>query len=247
MRIKITVLSLMMLVVLSLSAQDIHLFQSHLQDGKIFPGGFAEGYFQYGGYENISTMNIGVQGGYAILPNLEIDGRWGFISWNPEEGDGESGLSDLLISTRYGIMQDIPEIAAGAYITLPIGEEKIGQEHLNFGVFGAIRYLLNEQFTLTGKLSLDFIETIKYSWDSMEEETEYENSLGLGIGSIIALNEKIALVPEMAFQSEGDYALLSCGADYSMMANGKIRAMLGLGLDDGAPDILLQLGYLFGF
>ena len=76
-----------------------------------------------------------------------------------------------------------------------------------------------------------------------DKSTKHETSLNIGAGAIYPINEQLNLVGELFMQSEGDYMMLSGGVDYNL-GSGRIRGALGLGLDDGAPDIKIMGGYL---
>ncbi|MBN2460175.1 MAG: transporter [Candidatus Cloacimonetes bacterium] len=237
---------LIILVGFCWAQNEIHLFQNFYRDAMITSQLFLNGSFQYSKSSMMkvdwTTMDIGIKAGYPISDKLEADAGISFISISPDEGDGESGLSDVLVSGKYCFKTD-PVISAGAFMTLPVGSEDIGQSNLNFGFWGAIRHRLSEPVEINGSVGLDFVEGV----DAETGDTEYKNDFVLGGGAVYSLSEKIALVPELTFTSDSDYSLLSCGIDYSLSASGKMRGMLGLGLDDGAPDILLHLSYLTGF
>jgi len=235
----------------TISAQNnVHLFQNFFRDAIIAPNFYAEGSFEYSKTEiydfDWSTMTIGVKGGYPINNKIEADARINFISITPEEGDGESGISDLLILGKYMIVETGPNIAVGAKITAPIGSEDVGQGNLNFGFFGALRHKLADKIELTGTLGLDFFETTTND-DEGKEDTEYETSLILGAGSIYYLNQKFSIVPEFMIQTEVDYTMLSCGVDYLISSKGRLRGYFGLGLDDGAPDMMIGASYFTSF
>lgn len=252
---KLTTLVLSVLIaiafVLPLHAQGdlngIRLFQSYFYDAPITKAGYGEGGLSYSSYEYGSTLGIGVQGGYPLNEKIELGTELRFLNFSPDKGDGQSGISDIGVYGRYNVFQqNQTNISAGAMISLPIGSEDIGQGNLNFGAFGAVRHVLNEQIVLVGTLGLIFYEVTKYeinqSTFQLEEKTSYDNSLNIGAGAIYNLNEQLNLVGELSIRSEGDYMMLSGGADYTL-GSGKLRGALGLGLDDGAPDIMLVAGY----
>ena len=249
---------LIVILMISLSIllwSETHLYQNFYRDALIEEGLFAKGHFQYtnskfeiGSYEyEWSTMNIGFVGGYPIMPNLEVDAGLDFISISPDEGDGESGISDLTVAGKYMILEGDQDIAAGGYITLPIGSEDIGQGNLNFGFFGAGRMTLSEKVVLTAAAGLDFFEVEKFDLNTGKTDTEYETGFVLGAGSVISVAEKIDIVPEFMMITEAEYSMLSCGADYKLNEQSSIRGMFGLGMDDGSPDLLFRIAYLMGF
>jgi hypothetical protein len=244
---------LIVVSILPLMAQDavktdVHLFQTFLRDATISSRGYGEAGFVYGDYDYASTWGIGVQGGYPINPKLEVGAQWAFVNWSPEQGDSKSGISDLTVAGRYLIIPDKYNLSAGGYITLPIGSEDVGQGNLNFGAFGALRYPLTNGMVLTGVLGLDFVETTSYEFNATtlqrEEKTDYETSFLIGGGAIYPINEQFHVIGELNFHTEGDYALLSGGVDYSLAGGSRIRGGLGFGLDDGAPDLMLMASFL---
>ena len=223
---------------------DVHLFQNFLKDSPIAQKPYVEPGLLYGTYEFFSTFQLGAQGGFPINPDLEIAGALNFLSLNPDEGDGQSGLSDLTVLGKYRIKTEANmDFSAGGSLTLPIGSEDVGQGNLNFGAFGAIRYPINNEISGSAVLGLNFIETTTFDAQG-NEDTEYETSVHLGGGVIYSINQQMSLVGELNIMTEENYTMLSGGLDYAHTSNGRLRGGIGLGLDDGAPDFALFLGYL---
>jgi len=246
--ILVVVLSILPLAAQDAIKSDVHLFQTFLRDAPISKTGYGEVGFVYGDYDYASTWGIGVQGGYPINPKIELGAQWGFVNFSPEVGDGQSGISDLTVAGRYLIIPANLNFSAGGYLTLPIGSEDVGQGNLDFGAFGALRYPLNNGMVITGVLGLDFIETTEVTYDPItyetKEETSHESSILIGGGAIYPINEQFHAIGELNFHTEGDYALLSGGVDYSLAGGSRIRGGLGIGLDDGAPDFMLMASFL---
>jgi hypothetical protein len=243
----------------SQTLDDVHLFQNFLRDASITKNFYGEGGLNYAGYDGASSFNIGVQGGYPMTPQIELNAGMGFVSYSVEGADGQSGLSDLLVAGRYNLSHSTTAISAGAYATLPIGEEKVGQGNLNFGAYGALRHPLDNGMVITGTLGLDFMETktveisggtfdgTTYVPLTTEEKTEYKNSFVLAGGVIYPTNDQMSIVGELMLKTEVDYMLLSGGVDYKLDSGSRLRGGLGIGLDDGAPDILIMGSYLMPF
>ncbi|MBN1999382.1 hypothetical protein JW935_17620 [candidate division KSB1 bacterium] len=242
------------------AGDDVHLFQGFMRDATITTAPYGEAGLDYSSYEYVSTMGIGVQGGMAVMPELEVNAALSFLNWSPDEGDGESGISDILVSGRYLVVPGPTKIAAGGFVTLPVGDEKIGQGNLNFGAFGAVRHALEGGMIIVGTLGLDFMETTKYEGGGLiyengipvgvkepEEKTEYENAFVIGGGVIYPQSDKLNIIGELHLKTEYDYMMLSGGVDYKLQGSGRVRGALGIGLDDGAPDFRLMISYLMGF
>jgi hypothetical protein len=230
---------------------NIHLFQSFFRDATIAPGLYGEGVLQFSDYDGANISDIFPRGAMPINPQIEIGGRIGFRNISPDVGDGQSGITDLLVNGRYQFKPGQPtQMSAGGYLTLPIGEEKIGEGNLDFGAFWAIRHDL-QGLQITGTAGLDFIETTTTTYNNLtnqfEKDTSHKTSLNLGGGLIYPLSEALNLVPELVIQTETNYTALSGGIDYLLQGGGRLRGALILGLDNGAPDLALAFSYFMSF
>ncbi len=229
------------------------LFQSYFFDSPISAHPYGEGAISLENYEYANIIGVSASGGYPVNEKIEIELDWGFSNISPEEGDGESGIRDIRVYGRYSIKNDRQKsLSAGGYISLPVGSEDIGAGKLNVGGFAAGRYYLENGMAITGNFGLVSIEVTEYTggdYDAgtgtvtpLEEETSHEISVRLGGGFIYPVNEFTGIVGELAIQSKYDFMMLSGGIDYKA-GKGRIRAMLGLGLDDGSPDFMVRGGY----
>ncbi len=247
--ILVVLVSLTALVAQDAVKSDVHLFQTLLRDAPITSRPYGDAAFTFSDYKGGSAWGIGFQGGYPVNPQLEVGVALGFLNFSPEFGDGESGLSDITVAGHYLLKPENPNMSAGGYITLPVGKEEIGQGNLNFGAFGAMRYPMTNGIVLTGILGFDFLEMTTYEFNTttlqLEEKSSHELSVLIGGGAIYPVNEQFHVVGELNFQTEGDYALLSGGVDYTLGMGNKIRGALGFGLDDGAPDLMLMGSFMF--
>ncbi len=239
---------------------DVKLFQNFLRDAPIAKTLFINGGLDYSSYDGSSSLDIGAQGAYPLNDKLHIDAALGFSSRSFDdikvggqtiEVDGESGLQDLYVGARYNVMPGKTNISAGGYATLPIGEEKVGYGSLNFGGYGSLRHPLDNGMVITGTFGLDFIEvtTEDFDWETGEssEDTEYETSITLAGGAIYPINEQMAAVGELMLRTEYDYMMLSGGVDYTLEMGSRVRGALGIGLDDGAPDLMFKVSFLHFF
>jgi hypothetical protein len=227
---------------------EIHLFQTFLRDTPIALTPYGEAVAVYDDYENSTNTFLGVQGGFPLLDNLEIGAKVGMIYLDPDVGGSETDMSDCMISGRYDIskylsfMPSGSKTAAGAYVTLPIGSEDVGEDNTDYGAFGSLRYPVASRTTLTGVVGVDWLET-----RNLLGVKERDFSLLLGAGAIYSFNDQIHVLAEMTFQSEGDYMLATAGLDYELKIDNRIRAAIGVGLDDGAPDLTMMVSYLLAF
>jgi hypothetical protein len=214
---------------------DVHLFQTFLKDAPISLTPYGEAGLGFGDYDGFSSFFIGIQGGYPINPKIELDANWQFLNFS--NGNSRSGFSDLTVAGRYLLLEENPIISGGAFLTLPIGNDDVGQGNFDFGIFGALRYPLQNKMVISGTLGLE----------SLEFGNNRETSLLFGGGLIYPASEQLHVLGELNIQTQIDWALLSAGVDYKLQMGSKIRGMLGFGLDDGAPDITIMGSFLHFF
>ncbi len=244
------------------NSDQVRLFQSYFFDAPIAKNIYVEPGLDYATssyYSEIATVDqsallIGAKGGYPINEKIEVGASLGFLNLSSDPGDSESGLTDIGVYGRYNITNNnLLNFAAGGLVTLPIGEEKVGQSNLNFGGFGAVRYTLEGGIVLAGNLGLIFYETKtvenEYTGGTPSgttKKSKHESYLNLGFAGIYPINSQLNIVGELTMKTEVDYMMLSGGVDYSM-GGGRIRGALGIGLDVGAPDFQIQAGYQLSF
>lgn len=203
-----------------------------------------DGELDYNSFDGLSTFGIKARGFYPINDKINLRGIVGFASFSPEVGNGESGLIDPVISLGYKLMSGITTITGIGYLTLPIGSEDIGQSCLNFGFGAAIRHTLDSKMALTGSLGLKFYELDTYNFVTGKKESDYESGLGLNAGFIYLFQSNMAFVGELIFDNKINYSLLSAGMDYRLSSGHHMRGALGLGLDDGAPDLMILISFM---
>jgi hypothetical protein len=216
---------------------EVHTFQTFLKDAPITTKPYAEAGLGYSSYEYWNSFGLGIQGGYPVNPRFEVGGHLGFLNLSPDEGDSQSGITDITVAGRYNLLPSTPLISAGAYLTLPIGSEDIGQGNFDFGAFGALRYALQNGIVVTGTVGLDFLE----GGDSRDVASH------IAAGGIYPVNAQLNVLGELNFRTDYDYTVLSVGGDYLLNIGGHVRGALGIGLEDGAPDIMFLAGYLHIF
>ncbi|MBS3741883.1 MAG: transporter [Candidatus Cloacimonetes bacterium] len=213
----------------------IPLFQAFFESPVEIEKPYVIGDISFADYDFVSSFELGARGGLLLSPKIQLGSEISFISLSPDNGDGESGISDLLVQGKYTWMLEKSRVAAGGKITLPIGSEDVGGGNTNFGMFGGIRHPLSPKATMNGVLGINFIEAGK----------DRETSLMLGFGGTMIINNQISAVGEFNLQTEVEYAMLSFGVDYQLKEMGRIRSGIGIGMDDGAPDIQIKACYLF--
>ncbi len=74
-----------------------------------------------------------------------------------------------------------------------------------------------------------------------------ETALLLGGGIIHQINTQLTFVGELNLVTEGEFGMISGGLDYKLQSGGRLRGTLGLGIDDGAPDLAIVISFLHFF
>lgn len=233
------------------SLEDVHLFQNFFQDATTPDKPYGEALLGFSNYTSVNVINLGARGAFAINPQVEIGLALAFLNDNPDVGNSESGISDIKVLGRYQFLTNTrTQFSAGGYLTLPVGRNELGQNEGNFGAFGALRHPIAQGTVLTGTLALDFLEggpVGEGGWPAVLIGEDREAVLLFGGGIIHEINEQLNVVGELDFMTEGQFGLLTAGVDYKLEYMGRLRGALGLGLDDGAPDVTILVTFLHGF
>ncbi len=223
---------------------EVRFFDHYFNDAVAVTGKYLEGGAYFGDFDGGSIFQFGAQGGMPVAPGVDAGARWSIINWDPDHGDGESGLSDIELWGRYRLEQtEIPaKVTVGGMLTLPVGEEKVGEGNVDLGVFAAGRMLLDNGIVAMGSLGLNFIEYTDAFGDD-----DREMSLHLGGGAIFEFSPQTHGTAEFAMDTKEDYFALTGGVDRLLPTGARLRGAISLGLDDGAPDLALQGSYMIRF
>ena len=213
---------------------EVRLFQSFFRDTPVYTQAHGGGIVDYQDFELANTLRYGGQAAYAVTNEIEVAAGFYYIKFDRDEIENSSGITDIPVFVRYNFVNDRTKFSAGAYATIPVGDESVGQDNTDLGIFGAVRHPATEKITLTGTLGIDFLET----------GIDREASLYLGTGIIFAANEQLSILGELAVQSDLDYSAISVGGDYKIVDAVRLRGNLLLGLDDTAPDFGLTGGFI---
>ncbi len=225
----------------SATKDDVRFFQHFQRDAAQSSVVYVEGSGSYAKYDDsdLSATAFVVQGGIPLAANIEVGLGGGFVRVKPENGSSESGLADIEIVGKYHVRdQGNNRVTVGASLTLPIGDEDIGQGDTDIGFFGAIRHPVDNKTVVMGMAGLNFEE---------QGDDDRETSFQLGGGVIYQVDRQLHLSGELGLHTEGDRMALTAGADYQTQGRGRLRGAVLLGLDDGSPDLMLQAGYLVRF
>ncbi len=221
---------------------NVKLFDNFFQDASQERGAYAQGNVYYISDDAYDAFGLNMSGGAVVAPRIEVGISLGFASVDFDHDASESGLRDPIIGVKYHLDNwENNQISVGAHLSLPVGDEDVGGDKTDFGVFGAIRHPLNNRTVITGMAGLSSIE-VNDGWDD-----DREFSLQLGGGLIYKVDEMLHGIAELTMATEVDEMDLTVGADYAVHDNGSLRGSIDLGLDDGSADFTLQVGYLYRF
>ncbi len=220
---------------------EVRFFDHFHRDAIRSGSSYVEGYLGYTEYDHpdVSSIHVGARGGIPLVPRFELGLGGGFVDMDYDGGGGASGLTDLDIVGKYHLgTRGSNRITVGGSLTLPVGDEEIGEGNADLGLFGAIRRPLDGNTVLMGSAGLNFEE---------RGGTDRKSSLHLGGGLIHRVDGRLHLLGELGMDTEGDRMLFTAGVDYLTWSGGRLRGAVSLGIDDGSPDFMLRGGYLTGF
>ncbi|MCK5145706.1 transporter [bacterium] len=196
---------------------------------------------------DVKELIIATRCGFSINDKIAIFGQLAHVNISTEFADATNGLSDVGIFGRYLISDNgTTSFTAGPFLTIPIGKEEVGQSNLNYGGVAAMRHSFGNGMTITANAGLEFLEMVtggEFKNGEWVTETGHESSFMLGAGLLYPLKDDITLIAEWTMRQEVEYMVLS-GAIQYRLGPGNLRAGFGIGLDDGAPDIMIAGGYL---
>ena len=220
---------------------DIRLFQSFFEDAHITPDLYLDTEFASSYYDNRIAdawlYELAWRMGVPLNPSTELHGRLGLVHADPDNGS-ETSISDLYLGGRHLFIDQETKVSAGGFVTIPTGKEETWQDNFDVGAYTALRHPVSSEVVLTGTIGLIFTE--KYSRD-------HETTLRLAGGAIYDYSSKVSFLGEAVIETRYDYILLSGGIDYKFDRKSSLRCGLGVGVDDGAPDIQVLLSFFWVF
>lgn len=217
---------------------EVRPFYSWVEDATVTPGLLLEPTLTWGDFGSGNLFTLGARGAGEVIPQLEMGANLDFLSLDVDGADGQSGISDLGVYGRYIAYDEEFRLSFGAGLELPIGSEDVGQETFDFEIFGAGRYTLENDMVLFGNVGVESLE--QPNVPGLDDDRE--NGIMLGAGMLYPTSAELAIVAELSVRPE-QFTLLGGGIDYTLMGGSHVRAGLGLGLDDGAPDFQFTIAF----
>lgn len=195
-----------------------------------------------------------VRGIVAFQPwqHIEIGGRVGFGSSDGPSGfpDG-TGATDLDVWGKYhwNPGSGPTEIAAGALVTVPTGDNTagLGRDAFDIEAFGSVRYSA-KKLIYAGNAGVRLNGDGEIGGVSFSGKTQG----WLAGGVIVPMSSEVSLIGELSLRSESidrgesDHRILG-GIDWKPFQRGMLRGAVAAGLSDGAPDFEITVGYAATF
>ncbi len=215
---------------------DARNFQNFFKEGTHVGSFYGDVGLNYSDNNGANVIDIGAQVGFPVSRSFELGLDLVYISVDPELGNNFGGLSDLGVTGRLLVSsRNVTQISVGGGLTLPVGDEDVGQGDVDLNVFGALRHAANPTLAITGVFGIEFIEV----------GDDYDYSLRLAGGVVYQSDPDLQFLAELTFLTDRDWALLTLGADYRLRNGNRLRPAFGFGIDDGSPDLVLLARILF--
>jgi hypothetical protein len=200
-------------------------------------------------------MNYGAMGIVPLGRVLSAGGTFGFATIpdydiGTYKVKGESGMVDPMVFSALKLFGPNSFHLIGN-ATIPIGEKKIGEHKLNFGLGGRFHHAFDQKNQIAILVKLNFYEVVKQVYGTttarITEESDYESGLYLNARYLFSFNKKLLVFGRFLLDDKREITMAAAGFDFTMMNFHHIKGEVGFGLSDNAPDLLLFISFLPGF
>jgi len=230
------------------------LFLSFVEDPALVEDPYLEGRIDFADYGSADTLGFDVTFAtqFGAIPRIEWGLVAGFASVNRSGGSSESGARDLDAWGKFAFYRSAnnrTDMAFGALITLPTGDDEIGlgRDALQSKLFYSAGYAFRD-LALIGTVG------VRVTGDGMVGGLPLDGGVSgtAAIGVTLPLWHRITLTTELDYESErfdgyGEQSRIAFGVAWRIFARGVFRgAVIGGLLDDSADArILAGFGYSF--
>jgi hypothetical protein len=229
------------------------LYINFIEDAMVVDEQWWEGWLQYDDADVIKRTILFGRAAFQPWNDVEVGASIGFGNTDTSGGLNEgTGATDLNLWGKYywNLDNDRTEITAGGIVTIPSGDDSVGLGFNAWSVkgFGAMRYRLKPA-VVTGTVGVQF-NTNGRTLDSPTLDGEIAYSVGVGV--IAPWSETFSWIGELSWRSErfngadNDSQLLG-GINLRLSSRSLLRPALAFGLQDGAPDLQVLVGYAYSF
>ncbi len=229
--------------------------QIFIEDAAVVENGWIEGQVRYQDLSNDSDLlGIGPILAFSPVDGLEVGGRLSLLDVDFPGNNSESGLGDTTVYGKWQFFRNPVQFAVGAELFLPTGDEEkfLGTGEFDAAVFASVRKNLAEAY-VTGHFGFRKNNDARVGGDlGPVIDLDGKTSIFLGGGVMFPLSDRFALSGELTVETEryedSDSAVaLTAGAYWFAGRGFSLRGGIGLGLDDGAPDVEVIFGAAWTF
>jgi hypothetical protein len=231
----------------------VRLFKSFIQDGAIQPHVWLEGQWRLENNAPLIDGNDGTLNYLSGILALGFDNRveaglsWGGVNVDPDGASSHSGTADLEVYGKY-LVRDAPlNVAVGGLVKIPTADsqKQLGSGSADWEAFAALR----RDF---GHIQAIGNAGLRWNGDPDAVDVSGNTSVLAGGGVIFELGRSSFGSLELNFESRRYEGLhsdfrLTPGLMARLGERGFLRAAVGIGLSDGAPDteFLFGLGWAY--
>ncbi len=200
------------------------------------------GYFYYSSFDGYSAKNYGILGVLPYGNKWNFGASLGLASWSPDEGDSESGLANPHLFAGYKLFGENSFHLLG-HISVPIGKEEAGDGNFSMGAGGRYHLAIGAAHDITAVAKFNVYETKEFdSWG--KTDTKYKTGVYLHGLYEYGVNDNLEVYGRFIHDDQREYTLLAAGGFFHFLALHNLKAELGFGLSDGAPDFQVFFVYL---
>jgi len=234
------------------SSQD-RLYINFIEDAMVVDEQWWEGWLQYDDADYVKRTILFGRAAFQPWDNVEVGASIGFGNTDTSSGSNEgTGATDLNLWGKYfwNLNNDRTEVSAGGILIVPSGDDSVGLGFDSWALkgFGAARYRLKPA-VITGTVGLQFNSNGRtLGSPTLEGETAFS----LGVGVLAPWGESFSWVGELTWKSErfdgiDNNTQLLGGINLRLGSRSLLRPALAFGLQDGAPDFQVLVGYAYSF
>ncbi len=252
------------------SPDDRRFVQIFAHDAAVVENFWIEGQLRIQSLSNDDDVfRVGPVFAFSLVDRLELGARLDYMDRDVPGGGSESGLGDTTAWAKWQFFHNPVQFTVGMEVSLPTGDEDalLGTGEFDIGVFGAVRKNLDEAY-ITGYFGFrnNGDATVGADVFGNDAKLEGDTSIFLGGGVMFPLNDRFALSGELRVETErydydgsgveekavgtlGGESLidLTAGGYWYLSRKATLRAGIGIGLDDGAPDWQLIGGFAWHY
>jgi len=224
------------------------LFQRFIEDGAVIPGGWVEGQARLQFFDDGEAVSLSPIIAFNVAEDIELGGRVGLLSYNPDPGGTETGFTDMDLYGKIRLTMQPTQFALGVLLKLPSGDEKKSTLHgtgeMDVAFFGGVRHDFKSlTFVASGgfRINQDPEPGAVVPGLPASAVPEGELSLQLGVGLIVPFTPKLSGVAETSFETEridgaGSDFRVTLGSEYRAGESFGMRFAAAGGIGDAAPN-----------